>query len=93
MGFMGMLPENAVVISGDDRYRFFMERLDTEYGKVDETRLMEMIKRPVSMKSNLHCAIFHPATAEAWVAHAGSDGAPACDQTYHHYVLGPTSAN
>ncbi|HOE10048.1 MAG TPA: C45 family autoproteolytic acyltransferase/hydrolase [bacterium] len=93
MGFMGMLPENTVVISGEDRYRFFLERLDTEYGKVDETRLMEMIKRPVSMKSNLHCAIFHPATAEAWVAHAASDGAPACDQTYHHYVLEPPSAN
>ena len=51
-------------------------------GKVDEKALMEMVRRPVSMKSNLHVAIFHPATGRAWVAVAASDGSPACDQEY-----------
>ncbi|MFH1738160.1 MAG: peptidase C45, partial [bacterium] len=67
--------------------RFFLERLDPNYGKVDENNLMEMIKRPVSMSGNLHCAIFHPSTGEAWVAHAASDGDPACNQKYHRYAL------
>ena len=48
---------------------------------------MEMVKRPVSMKSNLHVAIFHPATLEVWVAVAGPKGEPACNQTYYKFVL------
>ncbi len=87
LGFFGLLPEDCVVISGIDRFGHFMKRLENHYGEVDENNLMEMIKRPVSMKSNLHCAIFHPSTGEAWVAHAASDGSPACNQEYHRYVL------
>ena len=81
-----------MVISGPDRYEYFTERLKDHHGQVNETVLMELIKRPVSMKDNLHCAIFHPSTGEAWVAHAASDGSPACDQPYHHYVLSPQDA-
>jgi len=65
-----------------------MDRVDERYGKIDEGALIEMVKRPVSMKSNLHVAIFKPETLEVWVAVAGSDGTPACNQPYHHYRLG-----
>ncbi len=80
-------PEDSIIISGDDRYLAFAERLEQQFGKVNETLLQEMIKRPVSMKGNLHNAIFHPATLEAWVAHAGEDGEPACNMKYHHFKL------
>ncbi len=86
-GFFGILPKDCVVISGVDRFGHFMKRLKDHYGDVNEANLIEMIKRPVSMKSNLHCAVFHPSTGEAWVAHAASDGSPACNQEYHHYLL------
>lgn len=87
LSFLNTPPEDSVVISGVDRYKFFAGRLKEKYGQVDAQLLQEMIKRPVAMKSNLHDAIFHPATLEAWVANAGPKGEPACDQPYYHYVL------
>jgi len=86
-GFVALQPED-VLISGYDRYQRFMERLGPRYGEVDEGALMEMVKRPVSMGSNLHVAIFHPESLEVWVAVAGRDGAPAGEQPYARYVLG-----
>ena len=87
LSFLNTPPEDSVIISGVDRYKFFADRLKEKYGQVDAQLLQEMIKRPVAMKSNLHDAIFHPATLEAWVANAGPKGEPACDQPYYHYVL------
>ncbi|HBP21978.1 MAG TPA: peptidase C45 [Planctomycetes bacterium] len=86
-GFIATPPKDVLVLSGYDRYQHFMERLDERYGKIDEQALIDMVKRPVSMKSNLHVAIFKPETLEVWVAVAGSDGSPACNQRYHHYRL------
>lgn len=88
MGFLNTPPEDCVIISGEDRYKTFTERLLEQYGKVDEKIMQKMIERPVSMKGNLHNAIFHPSTLEVWVANAGSDGEPACNQPYYHYQLG-----
>ncbi len=87
ISMINLQPEDSVIVSGEDRYRYFAERLLKQHGKVDEKLLIEMIKRPVAMKSNLHNAIFHPSTLEAWVAHASPDGEPACDQEYHHFKL------
>jgi hypothetical protein len=75
-------PPDTIVISGRDRYETFCERLAARFGKVDEKALVEMVKRPVSMKGNLHVAIFHPATRRAWIAVAAADGSPACDRPY-----------
>lgn len=91
-GFFAMPPEDTLVLSGPDRYRTFIERLLPNYGKVDEKQLIEMVKRPVSMKSNLHVAIFHPSTLEAWVAVAASDGTPACNQPYYRFQLTKTDS-
>ena len=87
MGFLNTPPEDCVVISGQDRYKTFTERLLEKYGQVDEKLMQELILRPVSMKGNLHNAIFHPSTLEVWVANAGSDGEPACNQPYYRYQL------
>jgi isopenicillin-N N-acyltransferase like protein len=81
-------PADTVVISGLDRYALFCKRLEKRYGKVDEKALMEMVRRPVSMKSNLHVAIFHPETLRAWIAVAAPDGSPACNQPYVEIRLG-----
>ena len=81
-------PEDTIVISGLDRYTLFCERLEKEYGRVDEKVLMKMVRRPVSMKSNLHVAIFHPKTLRAWIAVAAPDGNPACNQPYVEIRLG-----
>ncbi len=85
--FVALQPKDCVVISGYDRYQHFVDRLMPRYGQVDERALMEMVKRPVSMKHNLHVAIFHPGTLEAWIAVAAPDGSPACDQPYFHYSM------
>lgn len=93
MGFLNTPPEDCVIISGEDRYKTFTERLLEQYGKVNETILQELIKRPVSMKGNLHNAIFHPSTLEVWIANAGADGEPACNQPYYHYQLTKQAGN
>ena len=87
-----MPPKDTLVLSGYDRYQHFIDRLLPRFGEVDERALMEMVKRPVSMKSNLHVAIFHPETLEVWVAVAASDGSPACDQPYYRYSLAKEQA-
>ncbi len=88
-GTFARQPEDTVLISGGDRFQCFVDRLRPVFGRVDEKALMEIVRRPVSMKSNLHTAIFRPRTREVWVAIAAPDGAPACDQPYTRYVLGP----
>ncbi|MCO5167679.1 MAG: C45 family autoproteolytic acyltransferase/hydrolase [Planctomycetes bacterium] len=86
-GFVALQRPDTLVLSGPDRYGHFMERLAPRYGEVDEQVLMDLVKRPVSMASNLHVAIFRPETLEVWVAIAAADGDPACDQPYLRYDL------
>ena len=49
-------------------------------------KLIDIIKRPVAMSSNLHDAIFAPETLDMWFADAGAD-TPACDEPYAHVNL------
>ncbi len=86
-GFIAIQPEDCLILSGYDRYQHFVDRLMPRYGKVDEHALMEMIRQPVAMSENLHCAIFKPHTLEMWLAVAAPDGSPACDQPYFHFKL------
>lgn len=92
-GFIAMPPKDTLIITGPQRYAEFSNRLEKAYGKVDAKLLQEMVKRPVSMKSNLHVAIFHPETLEVWVAVAGSDGEPACNMPYAKYTLSAGTAS
>ncbi len=85
------LTKDTLILSGEDRYLAIHERIDENYGKIDEKILIEMIKRPVSMKSNLHNAIFHPESLTMWLAVAGDpseqEDFQACYQTYYKYNL------
>jgi len=49
--------------------------------------LIEIIKRPVAMSSNLHDAIFAPETLEMWVSDAAMHGRSACDEPYARLQL------
>ncbi|MEN6451398.1 MAG: C45 family autoproteolytic acyltransferase/hydrolase, partial [Thermoguttaceae bacterium] len=60
------VPQDTVLISGGDRAKTLSRRITENYGRIDVTRLIEIIKRPVAMQSNLHDAIFAPETLEMW---------------------------
>jgi hypothetical protein len=75
------VPEDTVLVSGEDRAKVLDQRILAEYGKIDVPKLIEIIKRPVAMSSNLHDAIFSPETLEMWFADAGRS-TPACDEPY-----------
>lgn len=83
-------PTECLLLTGfpyPERYPVLAARIKENYGQIDEKQLMEIIKRPVARDSNLHNAIFLPSKLEIWIAHAGKDGQPACDEPYHHFCL------
>jgi hypothetical protein len=78
-------PKDTLLLTGlssPERYPVLLERIELKWGKVDEKVLMDAMQRPVSKESNLHNAIFHPASLTFWVSHAGVNGEPACNQPY-----------
>ena len=80
------IPEDTVIISGEDRAKLLSQRIQDNYGRIDVPKLIEMIKRPVSMGGNLHDAIFAPETLDMWCADAGKHTI-ACDEPYAHVNL------
>lgn len=81
-----LVPEDTVLMSGPGRAEKLSERLQASSGKIDVPTLIEIIKRPVAMKSNLHNAIFAPQSLDMWFADAGPR-TPACDEPYAHVNL------
>ena len=80
------VPDDSVFISGGSRAELLSKRLQEHYGKIDAATLIEIIKRPVAMNSNLHDCVFGPETLDFWVADAGPNTA-ACDEPYAHLNL------
>ncbi|MHC4404216.1 MAG: C45 family autoproteolytic acyltransferase/hydrolase [Planctomycetota bacterium] len=81
-----LVPEDTVLISGPDRAEALSGRIQQHYGRIDLVTMIEIIKRPVAMTSNLHNAIFAPETLDMWFADAGRHTA-ACDEPYAHCNL------
>ena len=81
-----LVPEETVLVSGFDRAEVLSKRLQESYGRIDVPRMIEIIKRPVAMNSNLHNAIFAAETLEMWCADAGRHTL-ACDEPYAHFNL------
>jgi len=75
------VPEDTVMFSAGSRAKALSERLHADFGKITPELMMEIVKRPVAMKSNLHDAIFMPETLDLWFADAGKK-TPACDEPY-----------
>ncbi len=80
------VPEDTVIISGEDRSKVLSQRIEENYGRIDVPKLIEIIKRPAAMQSNLHDAVLAPETLEMWFADAGRT-TPACDEPYAHVNL------
>jgi hypothetical protein len=81
------VPEDTVLMSGGDRAKMLSQRLQEYYGRIDAEAMIEIIKRPVAMASNLHDAVFTPETLDMWCADAGKH-TPACDEPYARLNLG-----
>jgi hypothetical protein len=81
-----LVPEDTVLISGEGRAEALSDRLRRHYGRIDVPTMIEIIKRPVAMTSNLHNAIFAPETLDMWFADAGRHTV-ACDERYAHCNL------
>ncbi|NMC22118.1 MAG: hypothetical protein GYA33_17060 [Thermogutta sp.] len=81
------VPEDTVFLSGDRRAEVLSERLHQQFGRIDAAAMIEIIKRPVAMSSNLHNAVMQPEKLDMWVADAGRS-TPACDEPYVLVNLG-----
>ncbi len=78
-------PKDCLLLTGfphPERYPILIDRVLAHYGSIDEQSLIDIVKRPVARESNLHNAIFKPSELKVWIAHAGSNDEPACDQEY-----------
>ncbi len=85
-----MLPravKGAVCLSRGDRYERLVDRVEKGHGTFTAESALRLMDRPVAMKSNLHNVLFEPATTRFWVSHAGKDGTPAAERTYHAFRL------
>lgn len=78
---------DAVLMSAGDRYEELARRVQAGFGKLDAAGARDLMKRPVAMKSNIHCALFAPETLDFWVANADSQN-PAAHTRYTAYNLG-----
>ncbi|NOY43478.1 MAG: hypothetical protein GXP26_16790 [Planctomycetes bacterium] len=76
-----LVPEDTVMFSAGSRAKKLSQRIQENYGKIDAQVMIDIIKRPVAMKSNLHNAVFAPETLDMWFANAGKF-TPACDEPY-----------
>ena len=75
------VPKDTVMISGGKHAEALSQRLHKNLGSITPELMIEIIRRPVAMNSNLHNAIFKPKTLDIWFANAGSNK-PACDMPY-----------
>jgi isopenicillin-N N-acyltransferase-like protein len=77
---------DTVLMSAGDRYEELARRVQANYGKLDAEGARDLMKRPVCMTSNLHCALFEPGSLDFWVANADSKS-PAAHTRFTHYNL------
>jgi isopenicillin-N N-acyltransferase like protein len=74
--------QDVVALSGRGRYTKLTNRIKDKWGALDPESCLGLMRRPVSMKTCLHCALMAPQTGEIWVANASRDGKPASEQPY-----------
>ena len=77
---------DAVLMSAGERYEELARRVQTEYGKLDAEGARRLMRRPVCMTSNIHCALFAPDSLDFWVANADSQNV-AAHARFTHYNL------
>ena len=80
------VPKDTVYISGGKRAELLGKRLHENLGKIDVEKMIEIIKHPVAMKSNLQNAIFLPKSTTFYFADAG-EKTLACFMPYYKLNL------
>jgi isopenicillin-N N-acyltransferase-like protein len=83
-------PKDTLIASAEDRYLKALERINDNYGNIDKDILIKILKRPVSMESNLHNAIFIPKDLKIWYSVADNPSKylyQACYQTYYEFDM------
>jgi isopenicillin-N N-acyltransferase-like protein len=78
--------KDAVLLSAGERYEELVNRVQANYGKFDAQSSIDLMKRPVCMPSNLHCALFEPDSLDFWVANADAQNV-AADTRFTRYNL------
>lgn len=78
--------EDAVLLSAGDRYNCLADRVEKMYGEITPQIALDIMARGVAMKSNMHNALFKPATLELWVANSTMES-PASNRPYVHYDI------
>lgn len=79
--------KDCVLLSAGDRYKTLVERAQAGHGQFDAQAAIELMSRPVAMKSNLHNVLFEPKSTKLWVANASPDKRPAAEQKYSSFQL------
>lgn len=79
--------KDCVLLSAGDRYKKLVERTQAGHGQFDVQGAIELMSRPVAMKSNLHNVLFEPKTTKLWIANATPDKKPAAEQKYVSFQL------
>ncbi|MBN2308579.1 MAG: peptidase C45 [Candidatus Hydrogenedentes bacterium] len=76
--------EDAVLLSAGGRYTCLADRVEKMYGQFTPQIALDLMARGVSMKSNMHNALFKPRTLELWVSNSTVEQ-PSCNRLYAHY--------
>lgn len=79
--------KDCVLMSAGDRYTELARRAGEKRGQFTAEEALQLMRRPVAMKSNLHNVLFEPKTTRLWVANASADKQPAAEQKYHPFQL------
>jgi len=68
-----------VLLSAGSRYEELARRAAEGAGRFDVESVRKLLERPIAGRSNLHNALFEPASTKIWIANAASDGKPAAE--------------
>jgi hypothetical protein len=79
--------KDCVLLSAGSRYDELARRAADGAGKFDADSVRKLLERPIAGRSNLHNALFEPASTKMWIANAASDGKPAAEQPYRFFQL------
>jgi hypothetical protein len=79
--------KDCVLLSAGSRYEELVRRAKKGHGKITADDALQLMARPVAMRSNLHNVLFEPKSTKFWVAHASKEGRPAAEGKYHAYQL------
>ena len=80
------VPEDTIYLSGGKRKELLSKRLHKNFGKIDAKKMIEIIKYPVAMNSNLQNAVFLPESLTFYFADAGNKTL-ACFMPYYKLNL------